>query len=716
MVRDLVAGDAHLELTHGDLEVAVVDDAGDASFAVEGLQPDEVAGLHGSGTLPLLESLVVPGGVGGDGAGELLGELAAEASHAEGRVTGDLLGDGLVVNGFDRVFELRFEVGEEGVEFGFELAGALLDVVAAFGVEALAFHADLVLAATKGGPLLGGGGKLGVKLVEEGANIGGLGGERDASVGDDVRREAEAGGDVEAGGGAGDAETELVGGRERFGIEADRGVDNAGVGGGVDLERVEMGGDERPGAAAEKVTGDGDGEGRAFFGIGGRAKLVEEDERVGAGLAGDAIDVGDMGGEGREIALDGLSVADVGVDGVENGQAGLGGGDGQAGLGHEAEQAEGLEADGLAAGVGARDDELAGAALEDEGERDERDALLGEAERKQGVASAAQSDRFAGVFAGTAGGREGGPETVKLLGEAGAGGERVEFGKTVSGSDEGVGMLADGAGHGDEDAVDLGLFFVEQAEELVVGLDGLHGLDEHGLAGGGGAVDDAGDATAELGLDRDGEAIAAERDEFFLRGALLGNRTERAAKGVLDLAVLALQGSADAGELGAGRVGERAVRLDLVAKLVEERGKRGGKDRFREGRDGGPAIAERGWRLGGQSAPGLGELGEVKQLKEFERFEGGTRDAGLGEEFFRIEEAGEGEGCSAYEQTAELVDAILLEVDPGKVGGGLEREGSFAAGGGLGTAGDELAQSRPLERGVAALAEGLGLGRGWHFL
>lgn len=86
-----------------------------------------------------------------------------------------------------------------------------------------------------------------------------------------------------------------------------------------------------------------------------------------------------MGGEGGEVALDGLGVADVGEDGVEDGEGGLGGGDGEAGLGHEGKEAEGLEADGFAAGVGAGDDELAGAALEDEGERDEGNALLGEA-------------------------------------------------------------------------------------------------------------------------------------------------------------------------------------------------------------------------------------------------------------------------------------------------------------------------------------------------
>ena len=189
-----------------------------------------------------------------------------------------------------------------------------------------------------------------------------------------------------------------------------------------------------------------------------------------------------MGGEGGEVALDGLRVADVGEDGVEKGQGGLGGGDGEAGLGHEGEEAEGLEADGFAASVGAGDDELARAGLEDEGERDDANAFLGEAEGEQRVAGAAEGNGAVGAVTLAAAG-EGGAEAVELLGELGAGGERVELGEDVGGGDEGVGVLADGARHGDEDAVDLGLLFVEEAEELVVGLDGLHGFDEDGLAG-----------------------------------------------------------------------------------------------------------------------------------------------------------------------------------------------------------------------------------------
>ena len=91
---------------------------------------------------------------------------------------------------------------------------------------------------------------------------------------DDGRTHAKTLGDVEAGGGSGNAEAEGVGGRQGFGIEADGGVAGAGAVGGKDLERGEVGGDDGPGAQGEEAGGEGDGEGGALFGVGGGAELV----------------------------------------------------------------------------------------------------------------------------------------------------------------------------------------------------------------------------------------------------------------------------------------------------------------------------------------------------------------------------------------------------------------------------------------------------------
>ena len=115
--------------------------------------------------------------------------------------------------------------------------------------------------------------------------------------------------------------------------------------------------------AAEEV-GDGDGQRRAFFGIGGRAQLVEQHQRMRGGVVRDEIDVGDVRGKRRQVLLDGLVVADVGEDGVEDGQLGAVGRNRNARLRHQRQQADGLQRDRLAAGVGAADDELAMLAIE----------------------------------------------------------------------------------------------------------------------------------------------------------------------------------------------------------------------------------------------------------------------------------------------------------------------------------------------------------------
>ena len=195
--------------------------------------------------------------------------------------------------------------------------------------------------------------------VEEFADVAGLRAEARAGGFDDCGIQSEPLRDVDAGGGAGHADFQFVGGLQRGLVEADGRIEHAGCIRAVDLQRSVMGGDDGHAADAAEMAGDGDGEGGAFFGIGGGAEFVEQDERMRGRGAGDEIDVGDVGGEGGEILLDGLVVADVGEDGVEDGELGAVGGDGDAGLGHQGEQADGFQGDGFAAGVGAGDDELA---------------------------------------------------------------------------------------------------------------------------------------------------------------------------------------------------------------------------------------------------------------------------------------------------------------------------------------------------------------------
>ena len=222
------------------------------------------------------------GAVGDDGLVEALLKLAAQAQDAAFGFFGELLLRGAIFDGADGLAHLELEVLEQRGQLGFELAGAVaqLDVAFAGQLGALLIERVLLLA---GG--LAFGFKLGefvVQLVEEAGDVHLLRAEALAGGGDDVGVQAEALGGLDAGRCAGNAEAKLVVGREGQFIHAGRGVEHAGGVGGVDLERGVVRGDERPRAGGEKVAGDGDGQCRAFFGIGGGAELVEQDQRLAA--------------------------------------------------------------------------------------------------------------------------------------------------------------------------------------------------------------------------------------------------------------------------------------------------------------------------------------------------------------------------------------------------------------------------------------------------
>ena len=140
------------------------------------------------------------------------------------------------------------------------------------------------------------------------------------------------------------------------------------------------------------------------------------------------------------------------------------------------------------------------------------------------------------------------------------------------------------------------------------------------------AVDDAGDAAAELGLDGDDEAFAAHGDDV-VAWSEPSSRRERAAR--RRLASIArcwrFHGAADAAELGAGVVGQRAVGLDLAAQGAEQRGEIVGEEIGGEGGIAGlhevagwPAVAG-----GEEGAPGGDALDDVEEGEDF----GGSRAA-----------------------------------------------------------------------------------------
>ena len=384
------------------------------------------------------------------------------------------------------------------------------------------------------------------------------------------------------------------------------------------------------------------------------------------GFAGDAVEVDDVGGEAGEVALDRLSVADVGVDAGEEGKLCFFGGNGNAGLRHEGEQAEGLERDGLAAGVGAADDELSCFGRKDDGERDGSFGFFACFARAVG-SHAEFEERMAGGGEGELL-RKGGADAVEGDGEAGAGEVGFDLGEDAGAEVDRRGVFAEGAGHGDEDAVNLGLLFVEEADEFVVLLDGFEGFDEDGLAGGRRAVDDAGDLAFELGFDRDDEAVAADGDEVFLGAAAFAQAAQGFAEALFDGAVLAFHRAADAAEFGGGVVVEAAVGFDLAAQKAEEWSEVVVEERRGEVGDAGPLVAGAVGRRVDEVAPCGDAFDDGEEVADLGGFEGGTVDAGLVEEDGGVEEAAELEAAAAGEHGAHLGGALLLLVDPGEVG------------------------------------------------
>src|SRR5262249_58082922 len=92
--------------------------------------------------------------------------------------------------------------------------------------------------------------------------------------------------------------------------------------------------------------------------IGPRARSIENYQRRLFQGPHNFREIRDMSREAREVGLDRLLVADVGEHAVKNGDGtSITCGNEQAGLGHQGQQPYGFESDGLATGVGTRDDD-----------------------------------------------------------------------------------------------------------------------------------------------------------------------------------------------------------------------------------------------------------------------------------------------------------------------------------------------------------------------
>ena len=218
-----------------------------------------------------------------------------------------------------------------------------------------------------------------------------------------------------------------------------------------------------------------------------------------------------MGGEGGEALLNALLVADVRQHPViDRHGAAVRHGDVEAALGHQRQQAQGLEAHGLAAGVGPGDHQSVEGPPQLNVNADRRLGV------QQGVPGLAEVNHP--VPANLR------PHAVHLVAQLAPGKDQVQV-------DQGVVVPLDGlpvgrrlGGELGENPVDLLLLLGLQLHVLVVGLNHPHGLHEHRGPGGGDVVNQPRQVPFVLRLHRHHKASVPLSDDGLLQYLPVGGR------------------------------------------------------------------------------------------------------------------------------------------------------------------------------------------------
>ncbi len=340
---------------------------------------------------------------------------------------------------------------------------------------------------------------------------------------DDAPGQAEALGNLQSVAAPRLADEQAVRGLERLHVEFDGGVLHAIGGVCKDLEVVVVRRGDSKAAGAVEFLEDRLSQRGPFGGVGAGAEFIEEDEAVHAvppSLQGggwgvgrrsssprlhpthDLDDLRHVRAERGERLLDALLVADVCPDRLEDVdlRARLSG-DVQARLRHEREQADGLERDGLAAGVGAGDEQRAELVAEPEINRHDL-ALQERVPRLLEVDDTILTDD-----------RRGG---VHAAGQPAAGVHEVEADERVQIAQEVRRGRADLRGQFAQQALDLRDDLDLDLAQFVADLDDLEGLDEDGGAAVGTVVDNAAQLPLPVAAHRQAEAPLTLDDDGVL--------------------------------------------------------------------------------------------------------------------------------------------------------------------------------------------------------
>ena len=316
-----------------------------------------------------------------------------------------------------------------------------------------------------------------------------------------------------------------------------------------------MRGGGHSGAHPADVLDDGDGQGRALHRVGTGAKLVEQDEAMAVRLPQNRHYISHMCRESGQILFNALLIADVRqhplVD--RNGTL-VRRRDVETALGHQRQQAKGLEGDGLAAGIGASDDQcIKGVSqLDVNGHR-----LLRVQQRMAGLAEvdgAVPPDLR--------------PDGVHFIGELAPGKDQVQVHQGVIVP---LNVLPVGrhiGGQLRQDALDLLLFLGLQLNIFVVGLNDADRLDEQRGAGGGNVVDQARHIALVLCLDRHHKTAVPLGDDGLLQNFGVAGRRNDLLQNLAAFCLGRPHMTADVRQLRAGGVGDRVLVHDAAVDLL----------------------------------------------------------------------------------------------------------------------------------------------------
>ena len=334
---------------------------------------------------------------------------------------------------------------------------------------------------------------------------------------DDLRRDAQPGGDLERQAAPGRPVREPVVRREGVRVEAERRAGNARGGGRVRLEQLVVRRGHDHGAARAEVLDERRTQRAALHRVRARADLVEQDERGQLQVLVHRHDVADVAGEGGDAGRDRLLVSDVREDRAKHGhprprrRRHV-----QPGLRHEGQQPRRLQRHRLAARVRSGDDQHRGRG--DRAHVHRRGLPRRRVVGAQPRAHLRNQQRMPRV-----------PELEMQLGaqlrrdacdQARERGARLNL-VDLRGGREGMaqveGALAQRVGQLEEDPLHLGRLAVAEGDDVVVDLDGAERLEKQARPAARAAVDDARDRVAVLGLDHQHLPAGAFRHDALLQ-------------------------------------------------------------------------------------------------------------------------------------------------------------------------------------------------------